>query len=397
MKIVVEWNDYTMTEDVAASLSNHALDRAIERSGEPIMQLRSEVEALVNQAESSLIDLSKQYKTFLLKGKKGLAVVGTLIKNGIDFIFKVITLHRKKNFVPNNPNDKVIDLSEDAIEGGLADNINIASFNKEQLIKGIKVEFEHTNDVAIAAEIASDHLAEDPTYYDKLDQMENSNDETVIQGEKDSKEEVFIIRRDLEASIAGLEDLALKLPFTMNDKREIIESVLQTLYSLHGELAIDKSVLPLPSDVIPYAQKFAMTEGTEEDKNLAYAKRFINQQFFKTPSNIKLIVAKNQGEDIERELDRAERDTTSLELTPEWEFVTEDLTNGDKVIVWISLEEEYDVEYNHSPGDYDTPDYSGLEETLVSKRWTEVLVEGSEVTPDLELKTMLDKIFNYPK
>ena len=43
---------------------------------------------------------------------------------------------------------------------------------KTQLKKGIKVEKEHTSDAVIAREIALDHLAEMPDYYDRLSDME---------------------------------------------------------------------------------------------------------------------------------------------------------------------------------------------------------------------------------
>lgn len=41
-----------------------------------------------------------------------------------------------------------------------------------QLSKGIKVEQEHTGDLAMAREIALDHLNEFPDYYDRLDRAE---------------------------------------------------------------------------------------------------------------------------------------------------------------------------------------------------------------------------------
>jgi len=41
-----------------------------------------------------------------------------------------------------------------------------------QLAKGISVEIEHTKDKALAREIALDHLAELPDYYDRLNKME---------------------------------------------------------------------------------------------------------------------------------------------------------------------------------------------------------------------------------
>jgi hypothetical protein len=41
-----------------------------------------------------------------------------------------------------------------------------------QLSKGIKSELEHTGDVAVAREIALDHLNEFPDYYDRLEKVE---------------------------------------------------------------------------------------------------------------------------------------------------------------------------------------------------------------------------------
>lgn len=44
-----------------------------------------------------------------------------------------------------------------------------------QLSKGIKVEKEHTGDVALAREIALDHLNEFPDYYSRLEQAEKKS------------------------------------------------------------------------------------------------------------------------------------------------------------------------------------------------------------------------------
>lgn len=63
------------------------------------------------------------------------------------------------------------ELSEDNLTGGLADFRNPNEFDQEQLKKGAKVEFEHTNDLKTAIEIAMDHLVEDPNYYDKLEKI----------------------------------------------------------------------------------------------------------------------------------------------------------------------------------------------------------------------------------
>lgn len=73
---------------------------------------------------------------------------------------------------------------ENEIKGGKADNLSITDIAKKhkvsvdkiksQLIMGVKVEMEHTNDPKKALEIAMDHLTESPEYYTKLKEMEQS-------------------------------------------------------------------------------------------------------------------------------------------------------------------------------------------------------------------------------
>jgi hypothetical protein len=60
----------------------------------------------------------------------------------------------------------------DLIPGGLADEKQPRDFNRKQLVRGRKVEREHTRNRTLAQEIAMDHLAEDPSYYRKLAKME---------------------------------------------------------------------------------------------------------------------------------------------------------------------------------------------------------------------------------
>jgi hypothetical protein len=71
---------------------------------------------------------------------------------------------------------------KEVLEGGLGDdkslndlatkhNVPIEQI-KAELEKGVKVEAEHTTDPKAAAEIAKDHLTEDPLYYEKLAKME---------------------------------------------------------------------------------------------------------------------------------------------------------------------------------------------------------------------------------
>lgn len=72
------------------------------------------------------------------------------------------------NELYKNPLDKkTLDLKE------LSRKHNVSvEVLKKQLKKGIAVEQEHTSDKSVAREIALDHLAEMPDYYDKLDTIE---------------------------------------------------------------------------------------------------------------------------------------------------------------------------------------------------------------------------------
>ena len=81
---------------------------------------------------------------------------------------KIISIERsykpsKKHFGGYTPN---------YIRGGLADGVNPNRLNQEELQKGVSVELEHTNNPVIAREIATDHLVENPKYYDKLEKIE---------------------------------------------------------------------------------------------------------------------------------------------------------------------------------------------------------------------------------
>lgn len=64
-------------------------------------------------------------------------------------------------------------ISADLLKGGLADKKKPSQFDKRALLKGMKVEREHSSDPRVQLEISMDHLTEDPRYYDKLEKMEN--------------------------------------------------------------------------------------------------------------------------------------------------------------------------------------------------------------------------------
>ena len=54
------------------------------------------------------------------------------------------------------------------LPGGVGDTTPTEKVDPNQLSLGIQIEMEHTNTVAVAQEIAMDHLTEDPEYYTKL-------------------------------------------------------------------------------------------------------------------------------------------------------------------------------------------------------------------------------------
>lgn len=74
-------------------------------------------------------------------------------------------------------------LVEDILKGGLADGKSLQDIAdhhsvplediQKQYNMGKKVEMEHTSDKDAAAEVAKDHLWENPKYYDKLKKIEN--------------------------------------------------------------------------------------------------------------------------------------------------------------------------------------------------------------------------------
>lgn len=60
------------------------------------------------------------------------------------------------------------------LPGGRAEGLPDSAFDPRELDVGTDHELEHTDDPAIAREIAKDHLAEDPRYYEKLEAMESA-------------------------------------------------------------------------------------------------------------------------------------------------------------------------------------------------------------------------------
>lgn len=89
-----------------------------------------------------------------------------------DKLFKLCGL-KPKPLNENVDTDVTSSEKSDIIDGGMADNKSVVDFNPDQILKGLKVEMEHTKDPRIALEIAMDHLTENPEYYTYLENMES--------------------------------------------------------------------------------------------------------------------------------------------------------------------------------------------------------------------------------
>lgn len=66
------------------------------------------------------------------------------------------------------------DSYSDSIKGGEGDKKKPSDFSIKSLLKGMAVEFEHTDDVNKALEITIDHLSESDSYYDVLAKAEKA-------------------------------------------------------------------------------------------------------------------------------------------------------------------------------------------------------------------------------
>lgn len=91
--------------------------------------------------------------------------------------------------------------SEEEIVGGLADGAEPQQFDPQQILKGIEVEMEHTNNPRIALELVMDHLIENPEYYGS--EGENPEIEAQISAEQDAEELSDDSEKELEDELLG--------------------------------------------------------------------------------------------------------------------------------------------------------------------------------------------------
>ena len=90
-------------------------------------------------------------------------------RNWSDSLYNVIHENQSPDLIPGGiaQNMKLIDIAEKHA-GDFYSALDLMPRLALELEKGIRVEMEHTDNPAVAREIAKDHLAEDPKYYTKL-------------------------------------------------------------------------------------------------------------------------------------------------------------------------------------------------------------------------------------
>lgn len=91
--------------------------------------------------------------------KLGLLATALFITGNLIFVYLLTQKDHPLAGTRRNP---------ERLRGGEADGMSPSEFDAQSLDIGTRHEMEHTDDPEIAREIAMDHLAEDPAYYDKL-------------------------------------------------------------------------------------------------------------------------------------------------------------------------------------------------------------------------------------
>ena len=101
-----------LSETIAINLTHHALDRAEYRDGQKVGITKDDIEKIINKAEHKIIEIGQKYPTLIVKFHHFINIVGSLVKSGTEWLFQVITILCKKNFIAKNAWDKVVYVDE---------------------------------------------------------------------------------------------------------------------------------------------------------------------------------------------------------------------------------------------------------------------------------------------
>jgi len=122
-KVKTNWNKYADTPqlglsdtdaiiEMAVHMSAHAADRAVTRDGKPVGITQDFIQHVIDAAENKILQLGKKFPTLIIKTRDAINIVGALSQQAGEWVFDVITVMVKKNFIPKNAWDKVINVNE---------------------------------------------------------------------------------------------------------------------------------------------------------------------------------------------------------------------------------------------------------------------------------------------
>jgi hypothetical protein len=141
--VKVDWTKYTDHVDeklleMAVQMSAHATDRAVTRDGKPVGITKDTIQHIINSAEDKILELGQKYSTLVIKTGNALNIVGAVAQEAGRWVFHVITIMIKKNFVPKNAWDKVVYVNELKAENIQATLISIIDRIENHRIKKMK-------------------------------------------------------------------------------------------------------------------------------------------------------------------------------------------------------------------------------------------------------------------
>ena len=123
------------------------------------------------------------------------------------------------------------------IPGGLAED-KYPNLDPGEWLTGTEVELEHTNDIYIAAEIALDHLSEDPEYYTKLLEWENQLEANAVSfkpGPRRSSSTIsYVCNAKIDMAMSNIMDTKQRIDFLPNGDPRIPIIVGDLVNNLSG-------------------------------------------------------------------------------------------------------------------------------------------------------------------
>lgn len=174
------------------------------------------------------------------------------------------------------------------LKGGKGDKLSINDVDRVEFKKGIKHEMEHTTDPKIAAEIALDHLAENPKYYSELDKT--GIDESIfssVDKPVKGKEVSFTVedhsdpnkKLQIKKTVKSgkkSKDGTFELSFTQGDKLTMTKTnqgVTSLYFENPSDAKIHDKVVDLDKGLATLADKIFPKEKAVDEENVSEALR----------------------------------------------------------------------------------------------------------------------------